>query len=384
MVKSSDWQLRDRSDLPRSPRQRVLFAIRQWIEDGRLRQGDAVPSERNLADQLAVARPTVRAAFDELEQEGLIFQKGRKRVIAKVKPMYTSLLTDAVVVFADTPDIVFSPYHTWYINVGVLKQLSEEAYTVVSQAPLHLSEEKLQRIIESRPLGVAAYQDVSLPTTSISVLKRLYEVGVPVVVYGYGEELKQFDTVESDQESGSYQLARFLIDRGRRHILRFWELDPKTRDYPDWLQGRDAGFEKAIAESGLTAMAPLLAHKMPFYIGTKGEFEIQVNYTVGLLARILAAHPQIDAIMSVSDGLVCTLAEACHMFGRDDIDIVGYDNLWSTCAEQQWREFRPLATVDKRNEQMGREMVKLLMDRINGRTGDEPRHVMVEPEFVLP
>ncbi len=384
MVDVEETQFHDDLEQLRSPRQRVLFAIRQWIEDGRLRQGDSVPSERNLADQLEVARPTVRAAFEELEQEGLISQQGRRRVVLKSRPMYTSLLTDTVVVFADTPDIVFSPYHTWYINVGALKQLSEEAYTVVSQAPFHLSEQKLDRIINGRPLGVVAYQDVTLPTTPVSVLGRIQDAGIPVVVYGSCEELESFDRVSSDHVSGSYQLTRFLIERGRRHILRFWELDAKTGEYPDWLRCRDEGYASAMSDSGIPAMSPLLAHKMPFYINTKSEFEIQVNYTVGLLARLLGAHPEVDAIMSISDGLVCTLAEACRMFGREDIEIVGYDNLWSTCVEQQWCGFKPVATVDKCNERMGREMVKLLVERINGGVGDRPRHVRVPPEFVLP
>ena len=42
------------------------------IKDGRLRPGDALPSERSLMDSLGVGRPAVREALQALERMGLI------------------------------------------------------------------------------------------------------------------------------------------------------------------------------------------------------------------------------------------------------------------------------------------------------------------------
>ena len=45
---------------------------------GRLRPGDALPSEPKLAESLQVARNTVRQALNDLEQQGLVRRvKGR-------------------------------------------------------------------------------------------------------------------------------------------------------------------------------------------------------------------------------------------------------------------------------------------------------------------
>jgi GntR family transcriptional regulator/MocR family aminotransferase len=51
---------------------RVAAAVRAMIHDGRLREGDALPSTRALAAELGVARGTVVAAYEQLDGEGYI------------------------------------------------------------------------------------------------------------------------------------------------------------------------------------------------------------------------------------------------------------------------------------------------------------------------
>src|ERR1700679_348466 len=51
-------------------------AIRDAIRDGRLAGGARLPSWRDLAAQLGVARGTVRVAYDRLTDEQLIVARG--------------------------------------------------------------------------------------------------------------------------------------------------------------------------------------------------------------------------------------------------------------------------------------------------------------------
>jgi len=51
---------------------RVAASVRAMIHDGRLREGDRLPSTRALAAELGVARGTVVAAFEQLDGEGYI------------------------------------------------------------------------------------------------------------------------------------------------------------------------------------------------------------------------------------------------------------------------------------------------------------------------
>lgn len=67
---------------------RIAMAIRDAIESGALFPGRRLPSERRLADLLAVSRTTVATAYDHLREEGLLVsrQGSGTRVSRNVRP----------------------------------------------------------------------------------------------------------------------------------------------------------------------------------------------------------------------------------------------------------------------------------------------------------
>ncbi len=50
----------------------IMRQITDAIGGGRLRRGDKLPSQRDLAEQLVISPLTVKKAYDELEREGVI------------------------------------------------------------------------------------------------------------------------------------------------------------------------------------------------------------------------------------------------------------------------------------------------------------------------
>ena len=61
----------------------IADLIRQEIENGSYKPGDVIPSERVYSNQLGISRMTVRAAIDELVNEGLLIRRhGRGTVVA--------------------------------------------------------------------------------------------------------------------------------------------------------------------------------------------------------------------------------------------------------------------------------------------------------------
>ncbi|MFG2041699.1 substrate-binding domain-containing protein, partial [Dactylosporangium sp. NPDC048998] len=82
-------------------------------------------------------------------------------------------------------------------------------------------------------------------------------------------------------------------------------------------------------------------------------------------ARLLAAHPDIDAIFCGNDQIASGAAEALRELGRtvpDDVALVGYDN-WEVFAT----ECRPpLTTVDLNLEQLGATAVQHLFAVLDG------------------
>ncbi len=63
--------------------------IKEEIEEGKLKPGDPIPSERELSEKYGISRPTVRQALKELVYEGwLTREKGRGTFISKPKIDY--------------------------------------------------------------------------------------------------------------------------------------------------------------------------------------------------------------------------------------------------------------------------------------------------------
>jgi GntR family transcriptional regulator len=60
---------------------RVYRELSKEIENGALRPGDRLPSERWLCDELGVSRATVRRAIEELTADGLVEGRGRRSFV---------------------------------------------------------------------------------------------------------------------------------------------------------------------------------------------------------------------------------------------------------------------------------------------------------------
>jgi len=63
------------------PAYRIVYdMIEQQIMDGRLKLGDVLPSETQMAEQFGINRSTVREGIRLLEESGLVFRRSPKRL----------------------------------------------------------------------------------------------------------------------------------------------------------------------------------------------------------------------------------------------------------------------------------------------------------------
>jgi GntR family transcriptional regulator len=55
--------------------QQIVDRLKREVSEGRLKPGDALPSFRQLAEDLLVSVITVKRAYEELEREGIIYRR---------------------------------------------------------------------------------------------------------------------------------------------------------------------------------------------------------------------------------------------------------------------------------------------------------------------
>lgn len=89
------WADAGHGPLPR----RLAAAIRALIVNGALAPGSVIPAERSLAEALAVSRPTVSVALDELRSEQLIVSRrgsGTRVAVVDISPAGPTLVERAL------------------------------------------------------------------------------------------------------------------------------------------------------------------------------------------------------------------------------------------------------------------------------------------------
>jgi DNA-binding FadR family transcriptional regulator len=84
----------DIQKLQLKPAYRVITEdLRQRIVSGRLKQGDALPTETDLATRFGVHRSTIREGLRQLEQDGLVRRDGKRLIVSM--PRHSDLASSA-------------------------------------------------------------------------------------------------------------------------------------------------------------------------------------------------------------------------------------------------------------------------------------------------
>lgn len=85
----ASWSEQMLDTLPRAVPEIALQAIRRLIQDGDYQPGDALPSQRDLAEQLGVSRASLREALSSLSALGLVSVQPGKGVFVQAPPPVT-------------------------------------------------------------------------------------------------------------------------------------------------------------------------------------------------------------------------------------------------------------------------------------------------------
>jgi DNA-binding LacI/PurR family transcriptional regulator len=170
--------------------------------------------------------------------------------------------------------------------------------------------------------------------------------------------------VDVDNQAGAASAVRHLVQLGRRRIATIaGSLDMSVS------QDRVEGYRRALDAAGMARDATL---------EESGDF----SHEGGLQAMraLLERHPGLDAVFAASDLMAAGALLALRETGRRvpaDVAVIGYED--SPIAATS---VPPLSSVRQPNEEMGREMARLLIASI-GSQRQVPRRVVLATELVI-
>jgi DNA-binding LacI/PurR family transcriptional regulator len=172
--------------------------------------------------------------------------------------------------------------------------------------------------------------------------------GVPVVHGGRPAATHApMPYVDVDNVYGARQATEHLLGLGRRHVATITGPQDMTAG-----QDRLAGYRQVLGEAGLAQRA------------AQGDFTERSGYRAA--QELLQADPRLDALFGASDLMARGALRALGEAGRrvpDDVAVVGFDDLGVAQGCEP-----PLSSVRQPIEQVARELVRLLLELVEGKS----------------
>lgn len=200
-------------------------------------------------------------------------------------------------------------------------------------------------------LLVSVHDDDPLPDL-------LESIEMPAVLNGRRGLDEPLPYVDSDNAGGGALAAEHLIERGRHTIATITgPLDMYAA------KCRLDGYRDALRAAGREYDETLVVH---------GDFTEDSGHRA--MRELLARTPSVDAVFCASDVMAAGARVALREAGLsvpEDVALVGFDD--SSVAGHM---DPPLTSVRQPIEEMGREMVRVLLHEIGQQTADRPRVVL--------
>jgi DNA-binding LacI/PurR family transcriptional regulator len=337
--------------------------IKEKIVEGVWRQGETIPTEKELCAEFDVARGTVRQALQALETDGFLRrEQGRGTfVIFGNLPPQTAKAARKRLAFI-VPYVRDSSVLT--ILMGFQQAAEREDYAVAFH---HVNNDVDQqtRVIETLyQEGVAGIALYPVDSEVVKPLDRYVQAGFPIVLMDRYLKHLSTDYVMSDHFGGALCGVRYLLDQGHQRIGFVTWLSPAVS-----MEHRFLGYQQSLREHGIEPDPALVCH-------------VEGYPTIDLmpLRTYLSNEGRPSAVFAANDQIAIALYRVAASIGLTvpaDLAIVGFDNL--DIAEQL---SPPLTTLSQQFLEIGQKTADVLLRRIQGDT--HPYYqVTISPELIV-
>lgn len=341
----------------------IYEQLREKIQRNELRDGDKVPSMREVAAQCGVSLGIVKQAFNTLTTEGylrshpgrglyVVGPQARRASVALVLPSLD---------FEQMPKIIR----------GVKSGLGKgSARMIVQAADCDYDHEAdlFENLNSSFVSGAIVYPP---PLNSfVEPLRALRRRGVPFVLVDTTLDSLDVDSVTTDRLAVGKMAFGYLLERGHRKI----GIVDHTGDAASHVEIRE-GADEELRKYGLSFA------EMPRVAISVNEMDAMEPWGNGMAGakKLFAIAPDITAVVGMNDNISMGVLLAAKAAGRkvpDDISVMAIGDLrYFTMSEPA------VTAVDQPHEEMGRVATARLLDVLSG-TARGIEHIRLKPELI--
>ena len=298
--------------------------------------------------------PSTKKAVEELVKElhyqpdpiALSLKIGHSKTIGVIVPEIVHYFFSTVI--SGIEDLAYdSGYHVMFCQ-------SNESY--------EREVKSVEALFSNRVDGILVSQ--SKTTFNFDHFRNIVDAGIPLVFFDRVCDFIDTDKVLVDDEAGACEAVKHLVDQGCRNIVHL--CGPQNLNIGT---GRKAGYIRALKECGL----PVIESNI---IRCDTAEEAQ-SIVPGLLRR----KNRPDGIFAVND---LTAAETMKIIKRsglevpDDIALVGFTSgMISDLTDPS------LSSVEQFGYNIGKEAVRLLLERIEKKTDAPSQSIVIKTKLVI-
>ncbi|TLS51836.1 substrate-binding domain-containing protein [Paenibacillus antri] len=348
---------------------KIQLEIKQLIGSGVLREGDRIPSEKELADKYHVSQITSKNALNGLVEEGLLVRVQGKGTFVLTRPEYASAL-DRVADAGNKPGTggtigLIVPTMKTKVDQSFVDAIEKYASAAGFDLMLRItreSQEEETKIIDSflkhGVEGIIIFP-VENENYNDSILRLSLERFPLVLIDRFLKEIKTY-SVSSDNIAGTCEAVEYLMDKGHTSIAF---ISPEiTNTVTD---ERAQGFERAYLHRRISIDKSLWC-LLPLDVISGGRAYEAVK-------EFLQGHPEVTAAITVNTELCRYVYGAATTVGKpipEGMELITFDP----------PGIPDVSYIRQNEEEMCRITMELLLEQIRGKL--EPQRVVVPVKLV--
>ncbi len=336
--------------------------IKQLLVDGTIEYGMKLPSEHELTKKFQVSRQTIRQAFSELANEGLIYKQQGKGTFSNYQKNVKQKQIIAVIT-TYISEFVFPG-----IVSGIEDVLSDEGYMMLfanTNNSKRKEAEYLKNVMEHNVVGIIIEPSRSAQgNANLDIFNTMRSRGTKFVFLNACYSDFDSSYVIMDDKKGGYMAVEHLLQLGHRRIACVYKTDDK--------QGvdRKEGYIRALEKYSVQVDSTLMGE-----YDTSGMYLFPYMFTQSLLR----SDDRPTAFSCYNDQSALMVIQAIKDSGLrfpEDVSVVGYDD----SIEGMPNDMR-ITTIKHPKKDMGIQGARFMIDMIEGRMG-RPQFVY-EPELIV-